>query len=75
MPTCRRCGSAAIAAGAFHGPGRASFRPEGAKFLTLESGDVMTKATMCMQCGLIELTGDVNKLRRLTSTGVSQDGE
>jgi hypothetical protein len=34
--------------------------------MTLQTGDVMTKATMCRECGLIELTGDVNKLRRLT---------
>jgi hypothetical protein len=37
------------------------------KFLTLETGDVMTKATMCRSCGVIEIIGDVNKLRRLTS--------
>ena len=35
--------------------------------MTLETGDVMTKATMCRGCGLVEITGDVNKLRRLTS--------
>jgi len=44
-----------------------SFRPEGTKFLTLETGDVLTKASMCRECGLIELTGDVEKLDRLTS--------
>ena len=54
-------------AGALQGARRASFRPEGAKFLTLETGDVQTKATMCRECGLIEITGDVNKLRRLTA--------
>jgi len=63
-----------LAAGALHGPSRSSFRPEGTKFLTLESGDVMTKATMCTQCGLIEITGDVNKLRRLTSAGAPEGG-
>ena len=35
--------------------------------MILETGDVMTKASMCRGCGLIELIGDVNKLRRLTS--------
>jgi hypothetical protein len=44
-----------------------SFRPEGTKFLTLETGDVMTKVTMCRECGFIEIVGDVGKLRRLTS--------
>lgn len=74
MPTCLRCGSEMIAAGALHGPHRASFRPEGAKFFTMETGDVMTKATMCRECGLVQITGDVNKLRRLTS-GMAGGGE
>ena len=56
-----------VAAGALYAPGRLSFRPQEAKFFTLETGDVLTKATMCRKCGLIEVTGDVNKLRRLTS--------
>lgn len=69
MPTtkCVRCGSEILAAGALYGPRRMSFRPEGTKFLTLETGDVMTKASMCRDCGLIEITGDVEKLQRLTS--------
>lgn len=64
---CVRCGSEMLAAGALYGPRRISFRPEGTKFLTLETGDVMTKASMCRECGLIEITGDVEKLQRLTS--------
>jgi ribosomal protein S27AE len=67
MPKCVRCGSELLAAGALYGPRRMSFRPEGTKFLTLETGDVMTKVTMCRECGLIEITGDVGKLGRLTS--------
>ncbi len=66
---CSRCGNESLAAGAVYGPRRASFRPEASKFLTLETGDVMTKATMCRSCGLIEITGDIAKLRRLTSGG------
>jgi len=67
MPKCVRCGSELLTAGALYGPRRISFRPEGTKFLTLETGDVMTKVTMCRECGLIEVIGDVAKLRRLTS--------
>jgi len=67
VPKCVRCGSELLTAGALYGPRRMSFRPEGTKFLTLETGDVMTKATMCRECGLIEVIGDVGKLRRLTS--------
>jgi hypothetical protein len=67
-PKCARCGSLSLAAGALHGFVRASFRPEGTKFLTLETSDVMTKATMCRECGLVEITGDVRKLERLTNS-------
>ncbi len=65
MAKCTRCGSPKLAEGALQGPTRTSFRPSEAKFLTLETGDVMTKATMCRDCGLIEVTGDVSKLSRL----------
>lgn len=66
MATCHRCGGEMMAAGALYSAIRTSFRPQDSKFLTLQTGDVMTKASMCRGCGLIEITGDVNKLRRLT---------
>jgi ribosomal protein S27AE len=65
--TCSRCGGDVLAPGALISAVRTSFRPQESKFLTLETGDVMTKATMCRGCGLIEIIGDVNKLKRLTS--------
>jgi hypothetical protein len=56
------------AEGAIYAAVRLSFRPQDARFMTLETGEVMTKAMMCRDCGLIELVGDVNKLRRLTGS-------
>ena len=44
-----------------------AFRPQDSKFFTLQTGDVMTKAMMCRECGVIELVGDVAKLKRLLS--------
>jgi hypothetical protein len=64
---CYRCGGEMISVGALFSAVRTSFRPMDSKFLTLETGDVMTKATMCRSCGVIEIIGDVNKLRRLTA--------
>jgi len=64
---CYRCGGEFVSVGALFSAVRTSFRPMDSKFLTLETGDVMTKATMCRSCGVIEIIGDVNKLRRLTS--------
>lgn len=63
---CDRCGGQMSAAGALYSAVRLSFRPQESKFMTLETGDVMTKAMMCRDCGVIEIVGDVNKLRRLT---------
>ncbi len=67
MANCYRCGGEMLAAGALYSAVRTAFRPQDSKFLTLETGDVMTKATMCRNCGIVEIVGDVNKLRRLTS--------
>ncbi len=67
MAVCSRCGGESFSAGAMIAAVRTSFRPQESKFLTLETGDVMTKAMMCRGCGVIEIIGDVNKLRRLTS--------
>jgi hypothetical protein len=67
MAACSRCGGESFSAGSMISAVRTSFRPQDSKFLTLETGDVMTKAMMCRGCGVIEIVGDVNKLRRLTS--------
>ncbi len=64
---CPRCGGDMTDSGALYSAVRMSFRPQDAKFITLQTGDVMTKAIMCRGCGTIEIVGDVNKLRRLTS--------
>lgn len=66
--TCGRCGGGTSADGAIYAAVRLSFRPQEAKFMTFETGDVLTKAVMCRDCGVIEIVGDVNKLRRLSST-------
>jgi hypothetical protein len=66
---CIRCGSEMSDSGALYSAVRVSFRPQDAKFMTLQTGDVMTKAMMCRGCGIIEIVGDVNKLRRLTGEG------
>ena len=75
MAKCYRCGSEMIAPGALFSAVRSSFRPQDSKFLTLESGDVMTKAMMCRDCGVIEIIGDVNKLRRLTTDPGPSSGD
>ena len=67
MANCSRCGSEQLTTGALQSAVRLSFRPNDSKFLTLQTGDVMTKAVMCRDCGAIEIVGDVTKLRRLVA--------
>jgi hypothetical protein len=66
---CARCGGEMSDPGALYAAVRMSFRPQDARFMTLQTGDVMTKALMCRSCGVIEIIGDVSKLRRLISGG------
>jgi len=63
---CTKCGSTALVDGGLHSPMRTSFRPQSSRFLTLDTGDVMLRASMCRDCGYVEITGDVRKLARLT---------
>ncbi|HVL66891.1 MAG TPA: hypothetical protein VM364_06475 [Vicinamibacterales bacterium] len=65
---CSHCGGEMSAAGALYSALRLTFRPDDSRFMTLETGEIMTKGLMCRDCGLIEIVGDVNKLRRLTGT-------
>lgn len=65
MANCGKCGGAQVAGGSLNAAVRVSFRPNDSKFLTLETGDIMTKAMMCRDCGLVEIVGDVTKLKRL----------
>jgi hypothetical protein len=66
---CTRCFGNLTDAGALYAAVRLTFRPQDARFMTLQTGDVMTKALMCRRCGLIEIIGDVNKLERLIGGG------
>ena len=70
---CSHCGGEMSATGALYSALRLTFRPDESKFMTLETGEVMTKGLMCHDCGLIEIIGDVNKLRRLTGLPPSTD--
>lgn len=72
---CARCGGDMTATGALYSAVRLSFRPQDAKFMTLQTGDVMTKAMMCSSCGVIEIIGDVNKLRRLIQAPPPDDSD
>lgn len=45
--------------------GNAKFRPDNAPFSLFVSSYVEVSATMCLDCGFIELRGDVTRLRQV----------
>jgi len=68
---CEKCGSKGFEPGSIHnrtgGMGvNAIFRPQKSKLMTLNP-DVQIEAIMCMNCGHIELYGDIEKARNLVS--------
>ena len=63
---CNRCGSEDFEDGAVQSSGTISFRPKATKFLQLVPGNMNINGRICMSCGLIELTGDVEKVVSLT---------
>ncbi|MCH8127083.1 hypothetical protein IIC38_14180 [candidate division KSB1 bacterium] len=63
---CIRCGSDDFEEGAVQSSGTISFRPKATKFLQLVPGNMTINSRICMTCGFIELTGEVEKVESLT---------
>ncbi len=57
---CIRCGSSKLESGSLGSFGL-TFRPANTKFLTMKTNDVRVESNMCIDCGTIELVGDVRK--------------
>lgn len=69
--TCTRCGGSRLEPGSARSPAWGSHglffrlsRVKG-KFWTPSSNDIKVNATMCLDCGLIELAGNVATAHRL----------
>ncbi len=62
---CLRCGGSHLEPGWAQSTGKIYFRPTNTKFLMLKSADVEVNANMCMDCGSLELVGDVEKAKSL----------
>lgn len=63
---CYRCGDENLQHGMLTSTGRVGFRPDRARFMVWHTADVDVEAAICMKCGAIALTGDVEKMRALT---------
>jgi hypothetical protein len=57
--TCSRCGGATPEAGRVQSTGRVNFHFEDPRFLTALTGYVPILSTMCLDCGTIDLSGEV----------------
>ena len=64
--TCSRCGGATLEAGRVQSTGRMSFHLENPRFLTAHTADVPIFSTMCLDCGTIDLIGEVSKARKIS---------
>ncbi len=62
---CMRCGSTQLAAGKIQSSGRICFRPDKVNFFALKTADLAVKVFMCLDCGSIELVGDIKKAKSL----------
>ena len=64
--TCSRCGSSKLESGRVQSTGRLHFHFENPRFLTMHTGYVPIVSTMCLDCGNIDLVGEVTKARKLS---------
>ena len=64
--TCSRCGGSKLESGRVQSTGRIHFHFENPRFLTMRTGYVPVDATICLDCGTIDLKGEVDKARRIS---------
>ena len=62
---CIRCGSTQLASGWAQSTGKMYFRPDKVSFFALKTADLSVTGMMCLDCGTIELVGDVKKAQSL----------
>jgi predicted nucleic-acid-binding Zn-ribbon protein len=65
---CFSCGGTNIHKGTLHSTGKIHFRPSDAKFLKLKTADIEVYANMCLDCGSINLMGDIEKAKKVTDS-------
>ncbi len=62
---CIRCGSTQLSSGWVQSTGKMYFRPDSVKFLAPKTADLSVNGRMCLECGSIELVGDLKKARSM----------
>jgi hypothetical protein len=64
--TCSRCGGSDLESGRIQSTGRIHFYFEDPRFLTMHTGYVPVISSMCLDCGTIDLSGEVDKARKIS---------
>jgi len=64
--TCLSCGSSSLEPGRVQSTGLLYFRPTNPRIMTVRTADIPVQASMCLDCGAIDLGGEVNKARQLS---------
>jgi predicted nucleic-acid-binding Zn-ribbon protein len=64
-PKCLTCGSTNLESGTLSSTGALHFRPKDAKFMKLTTANVDVQARLCLDCGSVALTSDVEKVKSL----------
>ena len=62
---CIRCGGTQLASGWAQSTGKMYFRPDKVSFFAPRTADLSVTGLMCLDCGTIELVGDLNKAQSL----------
>jgi len=63
--TCSRCGSPRLSEGSMQSTGKMYFRLLETKFFAARTSDLSVNGSICLECGSIDLVGDVEKARYL----------
>ncbi|MDH3613681.1 MAG: hypothetical protein OEU90_03100 [Gammaproteobacteria bacterium] len=66
--TCNRCGSTRFSEGSIQSTGKMYFRLRETKFFAAKTADLEVNGSLCLECGSIDLIGDVEKARSLLKT-------
>ena len=66
---CLRCDGSRLEPGAIESFGRSYFKIENAKFLTLHTSEIPFRGLLCLDCGFLELVGDVKKAQAVLPAG------
>lgn len=64
--TCLRCGGDRLEPGVVQSTGRIHFLASNTKIMSFHTSDIRIDANICLDCGTLDLVGDLKKAQSLT---------